>query len=123
MFSLLRKDIHFEDEEMRPIKTKRKQLAAVEHEPPRKTSYESHAGVQRWLQEQALEDGGTRPEFNPTFLASRRDGPWILSSVTHFYEHDLITDVLYVVKSGKEATVFCCAAHPSTDMEYLEEKV
>ena len=116
-------DSDFEDEETRPIKTKRKQLAAVEHEPPRKTSYESHAEVQRWLQEQALEDGGSKPEFNPTFLASRRDGPWILSSLAHFYEEDLITDVLHVVSSGKEASVYCCAAHPSTGVEYLAAKV
>ena len=116
-------DFDIEDEETRPIKTKRKQVAAVPHEPPPKTSYEGHAEVQRWLQEQALEDGGTKPEFNPTFLASRRDGPWILSSLAHFYEEDLITDVLHVVSSGKEASVYCCAAHPSTGVEYLAAKV
>jgi RIO kinase 1 len=106
-----------EAERFRPMKTK------VKHKPTGKTSYESHAEVQRWLEEQALEDGGVKPEFNPTFLSSRRDGPWILSSLAHFYEEDLITDVLHVVRSGKEASVYCCAGHPATDAAYLAAKV
>jgi RIO kinase 1 len=116
-------EYELEGEGTSDVQTKAGGDSSVQKKPIKKASYESNADVQRWLQEQALEDGGTRPEFNPTFLASRRDGPWILSSLTHFYEHDLITDVLHVVKSGKEATVFCCAAHPSTDMEYLAAKV
>jgi RIO kinase 1 len=31
--------------------------------------------------------------------------------------------VLAAVKSGKEATVYCCAAHPATGAEYLAAKV
>ena len=106
-----------EAQHFQPMKIK------VKRKPARKTSYESHAEVQRWLQEQALEDGGVKPEFNPSFLASRRDGPWILSSLAHFYEEDLITDVLHVVRSGKEASVYCCAGHPATGAAYLAAKV
>jgi RIO kinase 1 len=40
-----------------------------------------------------------------------------------FFEDDLITDVLHVVKSGKEATVYCCRAHPSTGARLLAAKV
>src|SRR5690348_12314521 len=65
-----------------------------------KTSYESNADVQRWLQEQALEEGGTRGTFTPTFLAHQRDRLWVLSSLRHFYEERLIADVLAVAKSG-----------------------
>ncbi len=113
----------FEDEETRRVKTRIKHAPVVKQKPPPKSSYESHVEVQRWLQEQALEDGGIKPEFNPTFLASRRDAPWILSSLAHFYEEDLITDVLQVIKSGKEASVYFCTAHPSTGVEYLAAKV
>ena len=88
-----------------------------------KTSYESNADVQRWLREQESARAGTKPPFNPTFLAHQRDRPWVLSSLATFYEDDLITDVLAVVKSGKEATVYCCAAHPSTELEYVAAKV
>lgn len=115
-----------EDEDKRqwqPMKPKKKRGAAGKHEPAPKFSYESHEVVQQWLKEQALEDSDVKPEFNPSYLASRRDGPWILSSLAHFYEEDLITDVLHVIKSGKEATVYCCAAHPSTGAEYLAAKV
>jgi RIO kinase 1 len=34
-----------------------------------------------------------------------------------------ITDILQTVKSGKEATVYCCAAHPSTGVDLLAAKV
>jgi RIO kinase 1 len=90
--------------------------------PQKKASYESNKEVQRWLKEQAVEDGA-KPPFNPTFLASLRDAPWILSSLAHFYEENLITDILFTIKSGKEATVYCCAADPSTGLNYLAAKV
>lgn len=88
-----------------------------------KTSYESNADVQRWLREQESGRAGTKPPFKPSFLAHQRDRPWVLSSLEAFYEDDLITDVLAVVKSGKEATVYCCAAHPATGLEYAAAKV
>ena len=94
----------------------------MDQEPTLKSSYESNADVQRWIQEQPLE-GGSKPKFNPTFLAGQRDRFWILSSLAQFYEQDLITDVLSVTKSGKEATVYCCTADPATGRELLAAKV
>lgn len=40
-----------------------------------------------------------------------------------FIDLSLITEVLYPVKSGKEATVFACRAHPGTGAEFLAAKV
>lgn len=120
------RDFDEEDEKIerfRPMKMKKRRGAAGVHKPPPKESYEAHAEVQRWLKEQALEDDRVKPAFKPAFLASRRDAPWILSSLEHFYEEDLITDVLHAVSSGKEASVYCCAAHPATGAEYLAAKV
>ena len=94
----------------------------MQAKPTRKTSYESSTAVQRWLREQAY-DSQQSSGFNPTLLASRRDAPWILSSLEPFYKQQLITDVLHEAHSGKEATVYCCEAHPSTGMEYLAAKV
>jgi RIO kinase 1 len=91
--------------------------------PTRKTSYESSADVQRWLREQSYDTQQHSPGFHPTLLASRRDAPWILSSLEPFYKQQLITDVLHEAHSGKEATVYCCQAHPSTGVEYLAAKV
>ena len=97
--------------------------ASTGRPPMPKTSYEGSAEVQRWLREQAEQVSGLKPPFNPTFLAGQRDRPWVLSSLTHFYEDDMITDVLWMIKSGKEATVYCCAAHPSLGTEYVAAKV
>jgi RIO kinase 1 len=91
--------------------------------PTKKTSYESSSDVQRWLHTQTYTEQSTKPTFQPSLLTSRRDAPWILSSLTPFYDQQLITDVLHEAHSGKEATVFCCAAHPSTGVEYLAAKI
>ncbi len=85
--------------------------------------YEHNPDVQRWLRDQTLDTIGAKPEFDPTMLAGLRDRDWVLSSLKHFYDQNLIADVLYVAKSGKEATVYCCAADQSTGLEYLAAKV
>jgi len=46
-----------------------------------------------------------------------------LSAIQPFFGRGLVTDVLYLVKSGKEATVYCCQAHPSTGVELLAAKI
>jgi len=91
--------------------------------PDKKSSYESSIDVQRWLSQQAYEEAPMRAPFRPALLTSRRDAPWILSSLTPFYDQELITDVLHEAHSGKEATVYCCEAHPSTGEQYLAVKI
>jgi RIO kinase 1 len=71
----------------------------MQAKPTRKTSYESSTDVQRWLREQAY-DVQQSLSFHPTLLASRRDAPWILSSLEPFYNQHLITDVLHEAHSG-----------------------
>ena len=66
---------------------------------------------------------GLEGGFKPTYQPSRHEEGWLLSSLGTFYDQALITDVLYVVRGGKEATVYCCAAHPSTGVELLAAKV
>jgi RIO kinase 1 len=94
----------------------------LEH-PPDKASYEASVEVQRWLRAQTAERADVKPPFNPTFLAHQRDRHWVLSSLERFYEDDLISDVVSVVKSGKEATVYCCAAGEATERKYVAAKV
>ncbi len=112
-----------EEEPVTFVKIKPGPRGRSQPKPVRKSSYESNTDVQRWLREQDAQDINVRPAFNPSFVASRRDAPWLLSSLARFYDQELITDVLHVVRSGKEATVYCCAAHPSTGVEYLAAKV
>src|SRR5436305_3315565 len=47
----------------------------------------------------------------------------VQAALDHFFTEGLITEVLHVVKSGKEATVYCCRAHPSTGAQFLAAKV
>src|SRR5205085_2875909 len=47
----------------------------------------------------------------------------VQAALESFFAEGLITKVLYAVKSGKEATVYCCEAHPSTGVELLAAKV
>jgi len=123
---LSKKRYEFDPDEEDPVtfvKMKPGPRGRSQPKPVRKSSYEGNADVQRWLREQDAQDVNVRPAFNPSFVASRRDAPWLLSSLARFYDQDLITDVLHVVRSGKEATVYCCAAHPSTGVEYLAAKL
>jgi RIO kinase 1 len=90
---------------------------------PDKASYEASAEVQRWLRVQTAERADSKPSFTPTFLAHQRDRHWVLSSLERFYEDNLIADVLSMVKSGKEATVYCCAGGSATEREYVAAKV
>ena len=66
---------------------------------------------------------GLEAGFNPTYRPSRYEEGWLLTSLGNFYEQQLITDVQAVVKGGKEATVYRCAAHPSTGETLLAAKV
>lgn len=66
---------------------------------------------------------GTQQGFNPTFTSSRHEREWILTYLSPFYEDHIITDVLRQIKGGKEATVYCCRAHPSTGVKFIAAKV
>jgi len=111
-------------EKIKPDKRERARTRShAQPKPTRKSSYESSADVQRWLREQSYDVQQPDTGFHPTLLASKRDAPWILSSLEPFYKQLLITDVLHEAHSGKEATVYCCQAHPSTGVEFLAAKI
>jgi len=61
--------------------------------------------------------------FNTTYRPSRYEEGWLLSSLQSFYEEGLITDVLALVKGGKEASVYLCQARPATGLGLLAAKV
>ena len=46
-----------------------------------------------------------------------------LAPLNGFVGDGLISDVLYRLKSGKEATVFCCKAGPAVDMDLVGAKI
>lgn len=118
-------DLELHDDEVPTYGTRfkaAKRKKAEAREGVAKQSFESNPDVQRWLNE-AQEVEGAKAPFEPGALVGRRDGAWVLSSLTHFYEQDLITDVLREVKSGKEATVFCCTGGPAAGSALMAAKI
>ena len=61
--------------------------------------------------------------FSTTYQPSRYEGAWLLSSLRPFFDQLLLTDVLAMVKGGKEASVYRCRAYPATGMDLVAAKV
>jgi RIO kinase 1 len=61
--------------------------------------------------------------FETTYRPSRYEQGWLLQSLFSFYDEGLITDVLALVKGGKEASVYLCQAHPATGLDLVAAKV
>ncbi len=61
--------------------------------------------------------------FNFSYRASRHEQQWLSLALGGFYQDSLISDVLGMVKGGKEANVYCCLAHPNIGLSLLAAKV
>ena len=68
----------------------------------------------------ALEGEG---KYQTTYQPSRYEATWLLQSLSDFYRQEYITDVLAMVRGGKEASVYRCAARPGLDVDMLAAKV
>lgn len=58
-----------------------------------------------------------------TYVPAKHEQMWLLRSLRPFYDQELISDVEALVKGGKEANVYRCAAHPATGQKWLAAKV
>jgi len=68
--------------------------------------------------------GEDRPiDFTPSFSGGRQESAWIQGALSDLYDDLWFDDIAFRVKGGKEATVYCCNAHPSTERELLAAKV
>ena len=66
---------------------------------------------------------GLEGGFCTTYQPSRYEEGWLLSSLRAFYDDSHITDILALIKGGKEASVYCCEGDPSTGLDLLAAKV
>lgn len=66
---------------------------------------------------------GLEGGFDPTYQPSEYEAGWLMGSLEQFYDQQIITDVLALVKGGKEASVYRCAAGPATGAELVAAKV
>ncbi len=76
--------------------------------------------VQSLAAPDALEGEG---KYKTTYQPSKYEATWLLQSLTDFYRQEFITDVQTMVRGGKEASVYRCAARPGMDVELLAAKV
>ncbi len=70
-----------------------------------------------------VEATGLEAGFHPTYQPAKYEKVWLLSSLGTFYEQHLISDVLALVKGGKEATVYRCQAYPESGLDLVAAKV
>lgn len=78
---------------------------------------------QQTLQTEVVDGAGLEDTFETTYTPARFEKIWLKDSLQTFYLEGIITDVLMLVKGGKEANVYLCQAHPSTGYELLAAKV
>ena len=64
-------------------------------------------------------EGGLQISYRPSLY----EAGWLLQSLRPFFDQELISDVEALVKGGKEANVYRCAAHPATGQDWLAAKV
>ena len=52
------------------------------------------------------------PVTSWTYAPTKQELPYLNAALATFFEDQWITDVLYKVRVGKEATCYCCRGHP-----------
>ncbi len=99
-------------EQFEPRAPKRKAPRSPKRTPPRAEAVSELA-----------ETSGMEAGFVTTYVPARYEEIWLRDSLRPFYDEHLIVDVLSQVKGGKEASVYCCTADPSTGTARLAAKV
>ncbi len=87
--------------------------------PPKKKPAHTPIAIQQFVQTQ----DDTKHSFEFSYQASRHEQGWLLDSLGGFYEHKWISDVVRLVKGGKEASVYLCKPGAEVRAEYLAAKV
>ncbi|MEM9952616.1 MAG: RIO1 family regulatory kinase/ATPase [Chloroflexota bacterium] len=102
----------FEDRQSRRRRKKK------QNHQPKKTEAEIIAEL--------ADDTSTIGDFEMTYSPGDNDhheNQWLKESLIAFFYQDLLDDVLSMVKGGKEASVYRCQAHQSTNKQWLAAKV
>ncbi len=112
-------DAYLDDDDSGVISTKR-----IERKKRRLSQREKRVRFQSELIEHAEKvPVDIHQNFTPSFQPAGHERVWLLSYLETFFNAQIITDILGKVKGGKEANVYCCAAHPSTGLELIAAKV
>ena len=72
----------------------------------------------------SFQDKDSESDFTPVaYTATDHELVYLRESLGEFFNDQWLTDILFKVKGGKEATVYCCQAHPSTGHRLIAAKV
>lgn len=63
------------------------------------------------------------PTLELSIECSKQEYDWLSSTLGPLIADGVLTDVLFRVKGGKEATVYCCQAGPSTGWDLVAAKI
>lgn len=66
---------------------------------------------------------GLEGGFRITYTPARFEAGFLRDSVRAFFDQALITDILAQIRGGKEASVYRCVGHPTTNIPLLAAKV
>lgn len=69
------------------------------------------------------ETSGLEGGFQTTYTPGEQEAEWLYSSLTPFFELELIHDVLGQIKGGKEASVYRCVGHQDGEERLLAAKI
>lgn len=95
-------------------------------EPVRSERKLSHKKVKKMRQVVASltdETVGLEAGFQTSYTPGEFEGVWLLDSLRGFYDRDLISDILAIVKGGKEANVYRCVGGPGAHTDLVAAKV
>ena len=106
------------EEQFNPLRTDRKARRKRRPDTRRQTKKSESE-----LVEEAAETIGLEGGFQTSYTPSLYEGTWLMQSLGEFYQQELISDVQALIKGGKEANVYRCAAHPATGETWLAVKV
>ena len=69
------------------------------------------------------DDAPRLPDLETTYRPSRHEEGWLLESLGDFFADEVLTDLLFPVRGGKEATVYCCRGGPSLGGRLVAAKI
>ena len=58
-----------------------------------------------------------------TYTPTEQERPYLIESLGSFFEDELLVDILYKVRVGKEATCYCCRGNPQMGAGLIAAKV
>jgi RIO kinase 1 len=86
---------------------------------PRRNPRQVTVTIQKFIQSQ----DDSRHTFDFTYKAARFEESWLLDSLGYFYEQKWVSDVLFKIKAGKEASVYLCRAGEQVNHSLVAAKV